>query len=124
MELTPSGKRARDLGQAHQESTEQQWGTRYGKTRVKKLRQALQSLVMQFDIELPHYPTSYGQGDPSMTGGAYVPADPGPPRIPAHGTEWPVVLRTDPDAVQDLALTALASQALTAFTIDYDHDAI
>jgi hypothetical protein len=121
--LTASGKRTRDLEQAHHKSMEQQWETRYGKTRVMKLREALRSLVMQFAIELPHYPTSYGQGDTSMTGGAYVPSDPGPPRIPAHGAEWPVVLRDDRDAVSNLALTALASQALTAFTIDYDEDA-
>ena len=104
-------------------ASEQQWETPHGKTRVKKLRDALRALVMQFDVELPHYPTSYGQGDTSMTGGAYVPAEPGPPRKPAHGAEWPVVLRDDRDAVSNLGLTALASQALTAFTIDYDEDA-
>ena len=120
--LTPIGKQARAVGQAHHKSTEWEWATRYGKTCITKLRDALGALVKQVDIELPHYPTGYGQGDISMTGGHYIPAESGPPRIPAHGQEWPVVLRGNRDLVSELPLTALISQTLTAFTIDYDHD--
>lgn len=120
--LTAAGQRARDAGHAQIGSIEQDWPARYGKKRIGDLRAWLQALVRQIDVELPHYPTGYGQGDSSFTGGNYVAADPGPPRIPGHGEEWPIVLRNDPDAVSTLPLPALLSQALVAFTIDYDSD--
>ena len=121
--LTNAGRLARDAGRVRVESTEQDWLNHYGKTRIGDLRSSLQTLISQIDVELPHYPTGYGQGDSSVTGGNYIPEDPGPPRIPGHGQEWPVVMRSDGGTESTLSLSALLSQALMAFTIDYDSDA-
>ncbi|MDQ3675912.1 MAG: hypothetical protein M3401_03765 [Actinomycetota bacterium] len=62
----------------------------------------------------------YGTADPRATGGRAVAGSAGPPRIPAHGTDWVPVPRTDPAAVHALGLHALLSQALMAFTIDVE----
>lgn len=109
--LTTSGSRALQNGQDRIDAIASTWPI--------SLRDALEKVVRGIDVELPHYPTGYGQGDSSFTGGDSIPAEPGPPRIPAHGMEWPVVLR-DVAAVGELPLSALLSQALIAFTIDYD----
>ena len=118
--LTAAGEAARDTGLARLAETEAQWGMQFGGSEVAALRDALTSLVRQIDVELPHYPSGYGQGDTSIHGGAFVPGQEGPPRIPAHGEEWPVVLREDRTAVDTLPVSALLSQALCAFAIDYD----
>ena len=71
-------------------------------------------------LELPHYWITYGAADPSVTGGRYRAATPGPPRIPARGQDWAPVLRADAASASDLSVTALLSQALVAFAIDYE----
>ena len=120
IQLTPEGKRARARGLRRQTATERKWEGSFGNQQLQDLRTALAAVVQHLDVELPHYITSYGQGDPSITGGGYVPAELGPPVIPAHGNEWPVVPRKDEVSVANLPLIALLSQALAAFTIDYD----
>jgi hypothetical protein len=55
-----------------------------------------------------------------VTGGGYKPGKPGPPRIPASGAEWEPVLRTTKAAVA-LSVTALLSQALSNFAVDYEN---
>lgn len=118
--LTAEGKRARTRGRRRQTTTERDWESRFGSKRIQDLRSALVSIVGRLDVELPHHIASYGQGDPSITGGGYIPAESGPPRIPGHGREWPVVRRKGGVSVAELPLTALLSQTLAAFTIDYD----
>lgn len=83
------------------------------------LRSALESLVPQFRFELPHYPASYGTADPSATGGTFVQNAPRKDDLPAHGTDWRPVIRNGHD-VSVLPITALLSQVLMAFTIDYE----
>ena len=97
------------------EAAERAWRDRFGTTFVEDLRAALVGRVQRVDVELPHFPTGYGQGDSSMTGGAFVPGESGPPRIPPHGEEWPVVLREDREAVwRDYPLSDDALAALRA----------
>ncbi len=112
--LTPDGERAFTAGKRQVETLASGWPA--------SLSVRLQKILRQVDVELPHFPTGYGQGDSSFTGGHHVDAQSGPPRIPAHGEEWPVVLR-DPAFVENLPLAALLSQVLIAFTIDYDTEA-
>ena len=80
---------------------------------------ALVSLVPQFRFELPHYPASYGTADPSATGGTFVQNAARKGDVPAHGDDWKPVLREGSD-VGGLPITALLSQALMAFTVDYE----
>jgi DNA-binding MarR family transcriptional regulator len=87
---------------------------------AERLRRAAEALVGRLDLELPHHPISYGGADVTVTGGAYAGARTGPdPRIPAHGTDWRAVLRTDPSSAVGLRISALLSQVLVQFTIDY-----
>ena len=99
-------------------TTEARWSERVG-TDPGVLRAALAALVGQLDLELPHFPISYGSADFSVTGGRFRSAEPGPPRIPAHGQDWAPVVRGDGDTVSALSLIPLLSQLLVAFTIDY-----
>ena len=122
LRLTTAGRAARDIGAAHIRAVEETWRQRFGTARVGALRQALAALASQFDIELPWHLTGYGLADASVTGGSHVAAQPGPPRIPAHGEDWPVVLRDAGSHTRQLPLPALLSQALAAFTIDYEWD--
>jgi hypothetical protein len=100
------------------EVTERRWSTRVD-AEGAGLRAALAGLVGQFDLELPHYPISYGSADFSVTGGGFRSGQLGPPRIPAHGQDWAPVVRPDGDTTTGLGLTALLSQLLVAFSIDY-----
>jgi hypothetical protein len=118
--LAPFGRRSSDAWAAHVSEVERAWGARVGSAEVDRLRRALKAVVGTLDLELPHHPISYGPSDPRATGGRAVAGNAGPPRIPAHGTDWVPVPRTDPGAVHALALHALLSQALMAFTIDVE----
>jgi DNA-binding MarR family transcriptional regulator len=118
--LTPDGERARNAGLEAIAAVEARWRESLGSAAIDASRARLQDLVRQLPLELPHYPTGYGQGDPRPTGGAYVAGDPGPPRVPAHGAEWPVVPRRPDADTGALPLPSLLSQALTAFAIDYE----
>lgn len=119
VKLTETGRRLRDRSADLVAATEAQWTTRVRGTRA--VRDALEDLVGQLELELPHYPMTYGGADRSALGGRAVPVDPGPPRIPPHGSDWVPVVRTE-DA-RGLPLHALLSQALMAFTIDYEERA-
>lgn len=123
--LTPEGRALRDEWRSRIEAAEEQWRTRFGRARTDAVRRSLQALVARFDLELPHYPTPYGPADPRITGGAYRPAKEGPPRIPGRGQDWVPVLRdrssgNAESTVASLPLPALVSQAVVAFTIDYE----
>jgi hypothetical protein len=83
------------------------------------LRTALEAVVGRLTLELPHFPASYGSADPSVLGGGYVAARPDLD-LPAHGQDWSPVLRGEGDTVSTVPLTGLLSQALVAFSIDYE----
>lgn len=118
--LTDAGLRAHDAGPALICAVERAWRQRFGAARVDALHDALAALVRQLDIELPWRLTGYGLADASVTGGSHIAAEAGPPRIPAHGQDWPVVLRDSGSDASLLPLSALLSQTLAAFTIDYE----
>ena len=120
--LTADGAAARARAQSLVATLQDEWRHRFGADAIDRLRDALASVVNRLPIELPHHVTGYGEGDPSVTGGDFHAEQPGPPRIPAHGQEWPVVLREAGSDAQTLPLPALLSQALAAFAIDYDRE--
>ena len=84
------------------------------------VRRALEALVSQLRFELPHFPASYGSADPSATGGCFTQNAPRKDDLPAHGVDWKPVLREGGGNASSLPVTALLSQALMAFTIDYE----
>ncbi|HYD10808.1 MAG TPA: hypothetical protein VEA78_11965 [Acidimicrobiales bacterium] len=102
--LTEDGERRRDdWGHAVTDASagaEVRWGD--------DLRRALEPLVGALDHELPHYLHPYGTPDPTITGGH------------PHGADWKFVDRSDPQSARGLPLLALLSQALVAFTIEYE----
>ena len=84
------------------------------------LRAAATELVRRLPLELPWFPASYGTADPSAVGGSYRPGDPAS-GVPPHGQDWKPVFRDGTaGTVDDVPLTGLLSQALMAFTIDYE----
>jgi hypothetical protein len=85
---------------------EERWRARVGLHRTSKLRAALEELVAALPLEHPHYPASYGAADASITGG--------------NGQDWRALRRGDGDTVSDLPLSALVSQALVAFAMNYE----
>ena len=122
LRLTVAGLRAKDAGARRADAAEGDFASRFGADRSAALRKALAAIVHQFEIELPWYLTGYGLADSSLTGGSHVPGQPGPPRIPSHGADWPVVLRDDTIDTNALPLPALLSKALAAFRIDYERE--
>lgn len=120
--MTREGATARSAAARLVDTVHADWRQRFGNDGIVRLRDALSSVVERLPVELPHYVTGYGAGDPSVTGGDYVLEDPGPPRIPAHGQDWPVVIREPGSVAADLPLPALLSQILAAFAIDYERE--
>jgi hypothetical protein len=111
--LTDVGRAASSVWPARLASLDGEWaGT--------PLRAALEELVQQLAYELAHFPASYGAADPSAVGGTFVPQSKAADGVPTHGKDWSPVLRADGDTVSSLPSTALLSQALMAFTIDYE----
>ena len=101
--------------------TEEAWLVKVGPSKNSRLRGSLEEFVSKLELELAHYPMTYGAVDGSAIGGPWVSAEPsGSPRIPPHGTDWVPVVRGTGDTVSELGLHALLSQALMAFTIAYE----
>ncbi len=94
--LTEKGLEKRDNWGELVVATEERWTAKVSGTLA--LRTALEAIVGQLDLELPHYPMVYGASDTRALGGAAVPAKLGPPRIPAHGADWAPVVRAAPKA--------------------------
>lgn len=118
--LTKVGRALRDrLGELILK-TEEAWLVKVGPSKSSRLRGALEGFVSKLELELAHYPMTYGAVDGTAIGGPWVSAEPGPPRIPPHGTDWVPVVRGPGDTVTRLGLHALLSQALMAFTIAYE----
>jgi DNA-binding MarR family transcriptional regulator len=106
--LTDEGRVALKSHRPPFEKIEKAWAKRFGEEKVAGLRSALEALVGRFELELPHHPEGYGPADPSMGPG---------------GRDWKPQPRGDGDTVSLLPLSALLSQALTAFAIDYEAQA-
>ena len=113
LELTELGRAAAKTWPDHLAALDQEW-------KKSDLRKALEELVGQLELELPHFPASYGAADPSATGAPFI-RPKKPPEGVVHGTDWKPVPRGDGDTVSALPITALLSQALMAFTIDYEN---
>ena len=113
LSLAPHGEAAAELWPGVLASVDSDWAG-------SKLRTALERLVTQLRFELPHYPASYGTADPSATGGPFMYMRARKDDLPAHGVDWKPVERSGDGDVGDLPITALLSQALMAFTIDYE----
>ena len=120
LRLTAPGRHARDAGKKLAAAVERRWRRRFGAAFVDGLRASLAAAATATDVELPYYLTGYGPGDGAITGGPYLPEEPGPPRIPPRGEEWPVVPRSSETGNEPLF--ALLSIALAAFAIDYERE--
>lgn len=111
--LTPLGEAALAAGGTALDRSEAAWAE-------GAVREGLEDLVGRFELELPHYPATYGLADVSITGGLLRRPDPGAPAVPAHGQDWRPSRRAGPESAAGLPLAALVSQALVAFAIDYE----
>ena len=120
LRLTAAGRHARDAGAKLATAVERRWRRRFGAATIDGLRTGLATAANAVDVEMPFYLTGYGPSDGNLTGGPYLREEPGPPRIPARGEEWPVVPRTT--AAGNEPLFALLSIALAAFAIDYERE--
>ncbi|MGB6429869.1 MAG: hypothetical protein WBF06_04740 [Candidatus Acidiferrales bacterium] len=89
-----------------QHAAEERWRAEVGAERTSKLRASLEQIATRLPLEHPHYPASYGAADASITGG--------------NGRDWKAVPRQNGNSVSDLALSALLSQALVAFAMNYE----
>jgi hypothetical protein len=113
MDLTDAGRSAAETWPSRLAALDAAWAQ-------SPLRGVLEEVVGNLVLELPHFPASYGAADPSATGGPFVQPSKAAHGVPAHGTDWRPVTRADGDTVSSIPLTALLSQALMAFTIDYE----
>jgi hypothetical protein len=118
--LTDDGRRLLQNGRARFTVVDEAWRERFGSSVIENVERALEDFVGELPLELPHYPNPYGTVDQRITGGRAVPASDGPPPVPAHGRDWPVVPRDGAASASELPLSALLSQALVAFIIDYE----
>lgn len=119
VKLTASGEQARQSAERRIKAIENQWRTNNSNL-YDQLYSALDHVVRGLELEYPYYITGYGPADDALTGGAYLPAEQGPPRIPARGEEWPVVPRASRDVSNQMPLSALLSQALAGFAVEYE----
>ena len=104
--LTAQGVEVARRWTSLQEQAEKKWLMEIEVSEAGRLRRSLMRIVAGFPLEHPHYPASYGAADASITGG--------------HGDDWKPVSRTGGSVIGGLPLSALASQAIVAFAIDYE----
>jgi DNA-binding MarR family transcriptional regulator len=107
---TDLGREAREAFRPLFDVVDKRWRKRFGTGEMQTLRTTLEDLVGQLEFELSHYPTGYGSADVSITGGP--------------GQDWKFWPRDDGDTVSTLPLSALLSQALVAFAIDYEREGL
>ncbi len=107
MRLTLRGSDVAARWKALQPTAEERWHDTVGiHWSGKLLRTSLEDLVAALPLEHPHYPASYGAADASITGG--------------NGEDWKAVPRVDGNTVSDLPLSALISETLVAFAMEYE----
>ena len=124
LSLTETGSKLKARAITRLAEVEEDWRKRIGVRDYEVLRNAFVSIVQDQDLEYPFFNTGYGPGDESVTGGNYRPAIKGPPRIPMRGAEFPVVIRDKSKSVHELPLSALLSQCLMAFAVEYEADGL
>jgi hypothetical protein len=107
--LTAEGAEAAARWEPLRGAAEAVWGARAGTYEAHELRRALEDLVSRFPLEHPHFPAAYGAADATVTGG--------------NGREFSPVYRQGGGTVASLPLSALVSQALTAFAMAYEQQA-
>jgi DNA-binding MarR family transcriptional regulator len=103
--LTEGGRNTRDAMLRLFDVVDARWRKRFGPRTIDGLRRSLEALVGRLELELPHYPTGYGAADPSVGRG---------------GQDWKAVPREPGSDVSQLPLSALLSQALMAFSLDFE----
>ena len=138
--LTATGREVSDVARRGLVAAETHWCGEAGAETSGAIRASLESLVSQFDLELPRFPMGYGAADVSATGGSIVSGrggsfDPDDERraaatwesksegrlyVRGAGQDWRPVPRDPQNSVDALPLTALLSEALMGFTIDYE----
>ncbi len=150
LRLTAAGKAAADGWADRIGEIERRWKKRFGARPLTELRSDLCRLVSQFDLELPHWPQSYGNADTSIVGG--VSGQWGRPAarrvrgLPGFTFDIDEALRQaeefeaqsdgrlhvgrhgndwrpvarNDDTTASLPLCSLLSQVLVAFTIEYE----
>jgi hypothetical protein len=106
--LTDRGSDVAARWKVLQQTAEERWRAAVGIHWSGELRASLEGLVTSLPLEHPHYPASYGVADASITGG--------------NGVDWLAVPRGDGDTVSDLPLSALVSEALVAFAMQYEEE--
>ena len=111
----------RQAGVRRVKQVEKSWSVRFGQA-FEQLVRSLAAIEHSLELEFPNHITGYGLGDEALTGGNYLPAEEGPPRIPGRGTEWPVVIRSTNRPSINLPLSTLLSRVLTSFALDYESD--
>jgi DNA-binding MarR family transcriptional regulator len=106
---TRKGLRAQQVWRPLLGVIEERWRERFGTPEISRLRESLSVLVSQFDVELPEYLPVLGYG---LLAEVYNSEKRAQGMAPAPG-----------DGVESrLPLTALLSQALLAFTIEYERE--
>jgi len=104
--LTTRGLKMAARWNSLQEAAEKRWRTNVGADAAARLRSSIEAIMTLFPLEHPHYPAGYGAADASITGG--------------NGRDWKGVSRESGDTVSNLPLSALVSQTLVAFAMDYE----
>jgi hypothetical protein len=104
--LTALGSVVATRWRSLQHAAEERWRAEVGADRTSKLRASLEQITARLPLEHPQYPASYGAADASITGG--------------NGRDWKAVPRKSGSSFSDLALSALLSQALVAFAMNYE----
>jgi DNA-binding MarR family transcriptional regulator len=99
---TPAGRRAREVWQPLFGEIETRWRLRFGENAVDGLRGSLEAVVGQLDATLPHA---------LPLGGIEAIVRPEPRVAARHG-----------EGIGTLDLSVLLSQALLAFTIDFERE--
>jgi hypothetical protein len=106
VQLTVLGSHVAIRWKSLQDAAEEHWRAAAGVQRSGKLRASLENVVTRLPLEHPHYPASYGVADARITGG--------------NGQDWKAVLREGGDTVSHLPFSALISQLLVAFAMNYE----
>lgn len=104
--LTDLGRKVRKEWPGLAQGADSAWRSRVGADLADALQVQLQGLVGRQELELPHFPVGYGLADPSITGHG--------------GQDWREVRRGGGDTVSGLAMPALLSQTLVAYTMEYE----
>jgi DNA-binding MarR family transcriptional regulator len=103
---TPAGRRAQDVWPPLFGVIEERWRERFGTDEIDELEESLRALVGQLDVELPRYLPVVGQ--------AMFAA------VPHRDRQVPAV--REGGIASGLDLSALLSQVLLAFTIEFERE--